>query len=53
VNQGLATPAVKDRIVRLGGEPQPESVTDFASYIVAQYQRWGEVLRVTGVKLNE
>jgi hypothetical protein len=37
----------------LGGEPQPESVADFARYIVAQYQRWGEVLRVTGVKLNE
>jgi tripartite-type tricarboxylate transporter receptor subunit TctC len=53
VNQGLATPAVKERIVRLGGEPQPESVTDFAGYIVAQYQRWGEVLRITGVKLNE
>jgi tripartite-type tricarboxylate transporter receptor subunit TctC len=53
VNQGLATPAVRDRIMGLGGEPQPESVADFAGYIKAQYQRWGEVLRVTGVKLNE
>ena len=53
VNQGLATPAVRDRIQKLGGEPQPRSVADFAGYIVAQYQRWGEVLRVTGVKLNE
>jgi tripartite-type tricarboxylate transporter receptor subunit TctC len=53
VNQGLATQAVRDRIMGLGGEPQPESVADFAGYIVAQYKRWGEVLRITGVKLNE
>jgi tripartite-type tricarboxylate transporter receptor subunit TctC len=53
VNRGLATAAVRHRIMGLGGEPQPESVADFASYIAAQYKRWGEVLRVTGVKLNE
>lgn len=53
VNRGLATPSVRDRITGLGGEPQPESVADFERYIEAQYQRWGEVLRVTGIKLNE
>jgi tripartite-type tricarboxylate transporter receptor subunit TctC len=53
VNRGLATTAVRDRITGLGGEPQPESVADFAGYIVAQYKRWGDVLRITGVKLNE
>jgi len=52
VNEGLATPAVHDRILALGGEPQPKSVDEFAAFIVSQYRRWGEVIRITGVKLN-
>jgi tripartite-type tricarboxylate transporter receptor subunit TctC len=52
VNQGLATPALRDKITRLGGQPQPESVADFAAYIVSQYKRWGDVIRITGVTLN-
>ncbi len=52
VNQGLATSAIRNRIVGLGGEPRPMSVADFAAFIVSQYQRWGEVIRITGVKLH-
>lgn len=52
VNQGLATAEIRNKIMGLGGEPQPESVSDFAGFIVSQYKRWGEVIRVTGVKLN-
>jgi tripartite-type tricarboxylate transporter receptor subunit TctC len=52
VNEGLATPGVRNKIIGLGGEPQPKSVQDFAAFIVAQYKRWGEVIRITGVKLN-
>jgi tripartite-type tricarboxylate transporter receptor subunit TctC len=52
VNEGLATPEVRNKIIRLGGEPEPKSVPDFAAFIVAQYKRWGEVIRITGVKLN-
>jgi tripartite-type tricarboxylate transporter receptor subunit TctC len=52
VNQGLATPAVRQEIIGLGGEPQPKSVQDFADYIAAQYERWGEVIRITGVTLD-
>jgi len=52
VNQGLATPELQQKIVRLGGQPEPKSVADFAGYIVEQYKRWGEVIRVTGVTLN-
>jgi tripartite-type tricarboxylate transporter receptor subunit TctC len=48
----LATAQVRDKIKALGGEPQPKSPEDFAAYIVAQYQRWGEVIRITGVTLN-
>jgi len=52
VNQGLATPELRQKIVRLGGEPEPKSVADFAAYIVDQYKRWGDVIRITGVKLD-
>src|SRR5579864_3944741 len=52
VNQGLATPELEEKIKRLGGEPQPRSVKEFADFIADQYKRWGEVLRVTGVTLN-
>ncbi|MGH6673215.1 MAG: Bug family tripartite tricarboxylate transporter substrate binding protein [Xanthobacteraceae bacterium] len=52
VNQGLATPELRSKIMTLGGEPQPESVADFAGFIVSQYKRWGDVIRLTGVTLN-
>jgi tripartite-type tricarboxylate transporter receptor subunit TctC len=52
VNEGLTTPDLKRKIVELGGEPEPESVADFAAFIAAQYKQWGDVIRVTGVKLN-
>jgi tripartite-type tricarboxylate transporter receptor subunit TctC len=52
VNQGLASTVLRNKIIGLGGEPQPESVADFAAFIVSQYKRWGEVLRITGITLN-
>jgi tripartite-type tricarboxylate transporter receptor subunit TctC len=52
VNQGLATNEVRNKIVELGGQPEPRSVQDFAAFIISQYKRWGEVIRVTGVTLN-
>jgi tripartite-type tricarboxylate transporter receptor subunit TctC len=52
VNQGLATPELRKKIVGLGGEPEPKSVAEFAAYIADQYKRWGDVIRITGVKLD-
>jgi tripartite-type tricarboxylate transporter receptor subunit TctC len=52
VNQGLATAEIKDKIIRLGGQPEPKSVRDFAAFIATQYKLWGEVIRITGVTLN-
>ena len=42
VNQGLADPQVRNRIVGLGGVPQPMSPKDFAAFIAEQTQRWGD-----------
>ena len=52
VNEGLATPDLRNKIIALGGQPEPGSVKDFADYIVDQYKRWGEVIRITGVTLQ-
>jgi tripartite-type tricarboxylate transporter receptor subunit TctC len=52
VNEGLATPELRNKIIGLGGAPQPKSVAEFAGFIAEQYKRWGEVIRITGVTLN-
>ena len=52
VNQGLADPQVTSRITGLGGIPQPMSPKDFALFIAEQVQRWADIIRVTGVKLE-
>lgn len=52
VNKGLATPELRNKIIALGGQPQPESVAAFSAFIASQYQRWGDILRTTGVTLN-
>jgi tripartite-type tricarboxylate transporter receptor subunit TctC len=52
VNQGLADPQVKARITGLGGVPQPMSPKDFAFFIAEQVKRWGDIISVTGVKLE-
>jgi tripartite-type tricarboxylate transporter receptor subunit TctC len=53
VNDGLANPQLRDKIIELGGTPEPKSVKEFADYIPAQYKRWAEVIRITGVKLDQ
>ncbi len=53
VNDGLATPQLRDKITELGGTPEPKSVKEFADFIQAQYKRWGDVIRITGVKLDQ
>jgi tripartite-type tricarboxylate transporter receptor subunit TctC len=52
VNEGLANPDVRNRIVGLGGVPRPGSPQQFAAFIADQTQRWGDVIRVTGVNLQ-
>jgi tripartite-type tricarboxylate transporter receptor subunit TctC len=53
VNEGLATPQLRDKILELGGTPEPKTAPQFADFMAAQYKLWGEVIRVTGVKLDQ
>ncbi|HXQ83004.1 MAG TPA: tripartite tricarboxylate transporter substrate binding protein [Xanthobacteraceae bacterium] len=52
VNAGLADPAVKKRIVDLGGIPRPASPQEFGAFLADQTKRWGEIIRITGVTLQ-
>src|SRR5579863_1640306 len=52
VNRGLADPQVRERILGLGGVPQPMSPQDFAAFIAEQVQRWGDIIRVAGVRIE-
>lgn len=52
VNQGLNDSQVRNRIIGLGGIPQAMSRQDFAAFIAQQSQRWGDIIRITGVKLE-
>jgi tripartite-type tricarboxylate transporter receptor subunit TctC len=52
VNRGLADPQVRARIAGLGGVAQPMSPQEFAAFIADQIRRWGEIIRMTGVKLE-
>ena len=52
VNEGLANPEIRKRIVGLGGVPRPGSPQQFAAFIADQTQLWGDVIRVTGVRLE-
>lgn len=52
VNNGLADPQVRARLAGLGGVPQPMSPQDFAAFIAEQINRWADIIRITGVKLE-
>jgi tripartite-type tricarboxylate transporter receptor subunit TctC len=52
VNEGLANADVRRRIADLGGEPRPTTPQEFGAFLAAEKQRWGEVIRVTGVKVE-
>jgi tripartite-type tricarboxylate transporter receptor subunit TctC len=52
VNEGLANADVRRRIADLGGEPHPSTPQEFAAFVASQKQLWGEVIRVTGVKVE-
>jgi tripartite-type tricarboxylate transporter receptor subunit TctC len=52
VNEGLANADVRRRIVDLGGLPRPASPQEFATFIAEQVERWGDVIRITGVTLE-
>jgi tripartite-type tricarboxylate transporter receptor subunit TctC len=51
INEGMKQPDVAEGLAKLGIEPNPGSVKDFADFIAAEIPRWREVVRITNIKV--
>ena len=53
INRLLATPALRDKVAAVGGlEPFVSTQEEFAALIRAEYSKYGEVVKATGVKID-
>jgi tripartite-type tricarboxylate transporter receptor subunit TctC len=49
-NKALATPAVREKMISMGLEPQPMSNEDFRRFVVDQHAAWGKSIRDAGIQ---
>jgi tripartite-type tricarboxylate transporter receptor subunit TctC len=52
INAGLADPTIKTRLANLGSVPMPMSPADFKSFIVAETEKWGKVIRKANIRVQ-
>ena len=52
VNKVIAMPETKTRLEAVGAELRPMSQPDFAAFHLAEYQRFGEIIRKNSIKLD-
>jgi tripartite-type tricarboxylate transporter receptor subunit TctC len=52
INAVLAEPAIKARLIDLGGAPLIGSPEDFGKMIVAETEKWEKVVKFAGVKID-
>lgn len=52
INEIIADPAVNKRLVDMGVEPMGGTVADFQRYLASEMKKWGEVVRVSGARLD-
>jgi tripartite-type tricarboxylate transporter receptor subunit TctC len=50
INAALADPKIKARLADLGAVPMPMSAADFGKLIAEETEKWGKVIRATGIK---
>jgi tripartite-type tricarboxylate transporter receptor subunit TctC len=50
INKALASPDVKERLLKSGIEPASQSPKQFADFIVSEMKRWGEVAKSAGIQ---
>jgi tripartite-type tricarboxylate transporter receptor subunit TctC len=50
INAGLANPALRARLIDLGGIPMPMSPADFGKFIVDEVDKWAKVIRFAKIK---
>jgi tripartite-type tricarboxylate transporter receptor subunit TctC len=52
VNQALADPVIKAKLLELGGVPIPGTPEDFGRVIVEETEKWAKVVRASGAKVE-
>jgi tripartite-type tricarboxylate transporter receptor subunit TctC len=52
LNELIAEPAFNKRLVEIGVEPMGGSVADFEKFLAAEIKKWGEVVRISGARLD-
>ncbi len=52
MNDGLADPKMKARIVELGATPMPGTAVEFTAFVTAETEKWGRVVRISGAKAD-
>jgi tripartite-type tricarboxylate transporter receptor subunit TctC len=52
INAGLADPKTRARLIELAGIPIAGSPADFGSFIAAETEKWGKVIKFAGIKLE-
>jgi tripartite-type tricarboxylate transporter receptor subunit TctC len=52
INAALADPKMKVRLADLGGTPLPSSPADFGKLIAEETEKWGKVVKSTGIKAD-
>jgi tripartite-type tricarboxylate transporter receptor subunit TctC len=52
ISAGLADPKMKARLADLGGTVLPGSPADFGKLIADETEKWGKVVKSTGIKAD-
>jgi tripartite-type tricarboxylate transporter receptor subunit TctC len=52
VNAGLANPSVKARLGELGFTPFVITASEFGTFLAAETERWGKVIRAANIKIE-
>jgi tripartite-type tricarboxylate transporter receptor subunit TctC len=52
INEDLADPNMKARLLDLGGRPMPMTPADFGKYIADETEKWGNVIRALNIKAD-
>jgi tripartite-type tricarboxylate transporter receptor subunit TctC len=50
INAGLADPKIKAQLANLGGTVIAGSSADFSTFIAAEVEKWGKVVKTAGIK---
>jgi tripartite-type tricarboxylate transporter receptor subunit TctC len=48
----LAAADVRKRLIDLGAEPLGSTPSEFAAYVRSEFQRWGQLARETGIRVE-